>query len=104
MARSAKPQTGVTLAAGKRVRFRAAVRVEGASARLWVRAGEGPYRKSGEITGAQWNYYEIETEITGGEGQIVFGFLLNGPGKVWVDDASFIEVRRTPARAAIMKA
>ena len=107
-ARASKPNTGLTLAAGRRVRFRAAVRVEGASARLWVRAdrpeGVGPVRKSQEITGAQWDYYEIETEVTGDTRQIVFGFQLSGPGKVWVDDASFVEVRRTPARAAIMRA
>jgi hypothetical protein len=108
VARNTKPQSGLTLAAGRRVRFRAAVRVEGASARLWVRAdggaGAGPYRKSLAITGAEWNYYEIETEIGEDAHEILFGFLLDGPGKVWVDDASFVEVRRTPARAAIMKA
>ncbi len=108
VARSTRPQNGLTLAAGRRVRFSAAVRVEGASARLWVRAdgaeGAGPCRKSREITGAEWTYYQIETEINAETRQIVFGFQLNGPGKVWVDDASFVEVRRTPARAAIMKA
>jgi hypothetical protein len=98
-----KPRTGLTLAARRKVKFRAAVRVEGASARLWVRAGEGAYKKSRAITGTEWNYYEVEAEA-GEAKEILFGFLLDGPGKVWVDDASFVEVRRTPARAAIMRA
>lgn len=107
IARDMQPRSGLNLAAGRasrRVRFRAAVRVEGAGAvSLWVGAGR-QLRKSRMITGRQWNYYEVEAEIGRDARQIVFGFLLSREGTAWVDDASFEEVRNGGRQAvAIMK-
>ncbi|MGH9722231.1 MAG: hypothetical protein ACRD8O_18635 [Bryobacteraceae bacterium] len=82
----------------RRIRYRAAVRVEGANtrARLWFRIerreGGRTFQKSPDIIGAEWNYYTIDADVAAGAQQIAFGFVLCGPGRAWVDDASFTEL------------
>ena len=40
------------------------------------------------ITSAEWKTYEIETDVPEDVSRIVFGVMLFGPGKAWVDDVS----------------
>lgn len=107
--KTSRPRTGLALAAvsgAQRVRFRAAVRAEGAGVLMWIRAdgpgGEGVYSKSRPITASEWDYYEVEAEVAPDTRQIVFGFLLTGPGKAWIDDAGFVEGKRARTRTAVI--
>ncbi len=89
---------------GKRVRLRAAVRTqvegEGNEARLWFRVDRST--KDGKrligafdnmhdrpITATQWRYYEIVGDVAPDAKGIVFGLLLMGRGKAFIDDVSF---------------
>jgi hypothetical protein len=83
--------------AGRRFRYRAAVRVEGAyaSAQLWLRVD----RRSGgysffdnmgasPIRPGTWAHYTIDAMAEPDAGGIVLGVLLTTPGKVYFDDAT----------------
>jgi hypothetical protein len=93
---------------GKRVRFRAAVRAEGAGTRaqMWfavdrTSAGYTLLDNMGNrpITSAQWGYYDIEVNLAPDTTALYIGFLLTGTGRVWADDGSleiFGNVREDP--------
>ena len=89
---------------GKRVRFRAAVRMkvegEGNAARLWFRVdrpvkdgkpsmGAFDNMHDRPITATQWHYYEIVGDVAPDAQSIVVGLLLVGDGKAFLDDVSF---------------
>ena len=89
---------------GKRVRFRAAVRTdvegEGNQAQLWFRVDRPGVNKQPvfgafdnmqdrPITQAEWQYYEIVGDVADDAKGIVFGMLLVGQGKAWLDDVTF---------------
>lgn len=95
--------------AGKTVRYRAAVRVQGkktvSRAQLWLRAD----RSDGQIaffdnmdekpiTSAEWAYYEIVAKIDEDVEWINLGVIItDSDGQAWIDDASF-EILEVPAR------
>lgn len=85
---------------GKRVLFRAAVRVEGSSpgdrAQLWFRVDLAE-RKVGffdnmgrrPITSPEWKIYEINADIDDDAEGIAFGIMGIGQAKVWFDSVTF---------------
>jgi len=88
------PATGYN---NRRIRLRSALRVEGTGTRaqMWLRLdradkmmvsldnmGDRP------ITSPNWNTYDIEAQVTPDTERLVFGVMLFGPGKVWIDDFS----------------
>jgi hypothetical protein len=90
----------------RRFRFRAAVRVEGPNtrARLWLRFEGNSIRHSGDITADGWAYYQIDTEIPPESGPVTVGLMLSGPGKAWIEDASFTPVKEgRPARRHVAR-
>ena len=116
-----KPAAGMTATAnqildatpfqGKRIRFRAAVRVESESegrAQLWCRV-DGKSESSGRsktrafdnmqdrpITGTEWRHYEIVVDVARDAEKIIAGILVIGhKTKVWFDDASLEVVDRS---------
>jgi hypothetical protein len=85
---------------GRRIRFQAAVRVEGAEpvarAQLWLRVD----RKNGQtglfdnmgnrpIANPKWCDYQIVGDVAEDAESIALGLILIGDGKVWLDAASF---------------
>jgi len=84
---------------GKRVRFRAAVRMDGAGAgrgQLWLRVDRegnrrGFFENMGDrpITSDAWEHYEIMGEVEPDAEWINIGCMLVGTGQVWIDDVSF---------------
>ena len=81
----------------KKIRFQASAKVEAEKwndrAQLWLRVD----RKSGErgffdnmydrpIRGKEWDTYHIEGTVDEDAERIVFGCLVFGEGKVWIDD------------------
>ncbi|MEO8586658.1 MAG: erythromycin esterase family protein [Acidobacteriota bacterium] len=88
---------------GKRVRFRAAVRVEaggtGGRAQMWLRVDlpggkMGFFDNMGDrpIRDADWRVYEIAGDVAEDANAIAFGVMLIGGGKTFVDDVSLSEV------------
>ena len=84
---------------GKRVKIRAAVKAmiesDTGSAHLWIKEHlvndqEGFFDMMEEdpIVINEWDYYEIEAEISPYARQINFGLALVGTGKAWIDDVS----------------
>lgn len=88
---------------GKRVRFKAAVRMaettQGGKSQLWLRVDrktEGGALKRGAfdnmadrpITGEQWKHYEIVADVAEDADVIIVGILLIGKAIAWIDDAS----------------
>jgi len=84
---------------GKRVLLRAAIRAEitsdSGSAHLWIRehlvndqAGYFDMMEEMPIVINNWDYYEIEAEISPYAKQINFGLVLMGTGSAWIDDVS----------------
>jgi C-terminal processing protease CtpA/Prc len=99
---------------GRRVRFKAAVRMEatepGARAQLWLRVDRGA-NKPGffdnmddrPITSGEWQYYEIVGGVEEDAVVVNIGMILLGKGKAWLDDSSIedlgkLVVRAEPAR------
>lgn len=91
---------------GRRVRFRAAVRMEatepGARAQLWLRVdrGEGSMgffdnMDDRPITSGEWRYYEIIGDVDEDATAVNVGMLLLGKGKAWLDDVSFEDLGKT---------
>ena len=84
---------------GKRVRMTAYVKTEKISgwAGLWMRVdgpGEQTYSfdnmENRPITGdSEWTKYECVLEVPEGSKEILFGILITGDGKAWVDDFKF---------------
>jgi hypothetical protein len=100
---------------GKRVRYRAAVKVaeaeSGARAQLWLRvdragAGNAPllgfFDNMGDrpITSDEWASYEIVGDVASDAQRIVLGALTIGACLVLVDEASFTEVAAEVAPTA----
>lgn len=98
---------------GKRIRFRGAVRVEGAeaSAGLWLRV-DRPSQQMGffdnmqdrPIRSAEWAYYEIAGDVAPDAVSLNFGMLVPNAGTAWLDDVTIetgeaMKVRSAPARA-----
>ncbi|MEK6282727.1 MAG: S41 family peptidase [Acidobacteriota bacterium] len=87
----------------RRVRFRTAVRIEGADptarAQLWFRV-DRPARQMGffdnmndrPVTSGQWQYYEIVGDIAEDASTINIGLMLMGKGKAWLDDVSLTDL------------
>ena len=85
---------------GKKIRFRAAVRVEGATAQdrgqLWLRVdlpqqGVGFFDNMGDrpIRTRDWQYFEIVGDVANDAEQIFLGMMLLQKGKAWISDATF---------------
>jgi C-terminal processing protease CtpA/Prc len=99
---------------GRRVRFRAAVRMEaaeaGARAQLWLRVDRnankiGFFDNMGDrpVTSGEWRYYEVVGDVEEDAAVINIGMILLGKGRAWLDDVSFedlgkLVVRAEPAR------
>jgi C-terminal processing protease CtpA/Prc len=88
------PASGYTL---HRIRFRAALRVEGPQTRaqMWLRLDRPDHSMAflenmsrNPVTSAEWKTYDIETDVPDDVGSIVFGVILFGGGAAWVDDVS----------------
>jgi len=97
---------------GRRVRFRAAVRMEmeaadpGARAQLWLRVDRGANRMGffdnmddRPVTSGEWKYYEIIGDVEDDAAVINIGMILLGKGKAWLDDASFEDLGKSVVRA-----
>ncbi len=98
---------------GKRVRYRAAVRVaelgDGVGAQLWCRVdrpedddgnaqlGAFDNMQSRPITAAAWERYDIVLDVADDATRIALGVFVLGKGKVWLDDVSLEEVDLTVA-------
>src|SRR5262245_59397174 len=85
---------------GRRVRFRAAVRIEPQAprgqARLWLRVDRqggqpGFFDNLGNrpVTAREWKVYEIVGEVAEDAVAVNVGCMLIGTGKAWFDSASF---------------
>lgn len=90
---------------GRRVRFRAAVRVEGdaagAQAQLWLRvdrAGKqmGFFDNMDDrpVTSGAWQYHEIVGDVAEDAAVVNLGLLLLGKGRAWLDDVSLADLGR----------
>lgn len=81
---------------GKEIKFKAAVKIAKGKGQLWLRV-DRPEGKRGffdnmenrPIQSTDWNHYEITGKVADDATQIVFGCLLVGAGKLWVDDFRF---------------
>src|ERR1051326_6341508 len=99
---------------GKRVRFRASVRMEGQSGRaqLWMRVdrtgnkiGFFDNMMDRPITSGEWREYEIAGSIADDAEVLNIGMLLFGKGKAWLDavsieDSGKVVVRADPPKPA----
>jgi hypothetical protein len=87
---------------GKTIRLRAWLRLETAdpsdTGQLWLkvdRANEQTFNlKDRSVDSAKWTRSEINTEVNDDSTFIYFGIILQGKGRVWVDDVSFEVVPR----------
>ncbi len=82
--------------AARRVRFRAAARVEaGATAQMWMRVDrpDGGFSffdnmANRPIRGTSWTYYTIDATVDIEATNVLFGIFLRTPGTAWFDDAT----------------
>ena len=94
---------------GRRVRFRASVRVEGdetGRAQLWMRADRagnkiGFFDNMGNrpITSSQWREYEIVGDVDDDAEVLNIGMLLLGQGKAWLDAVAIEDLGKVTVRA-----
>ncbi len=93
---------------GRRVRFRASVRMEGEEGRaqLWMRvdrAGNKPgffdNMMNRPITSDQWSEYEIAGTVADDAEVLNIGMLLRGKGKAWLDAVSIEDLGKVVLRA-----
>ncbi len=93
---------------GKRVRLRAAVRVEGtmATAALWMRVDRpekqlGFFDNMGDrpIRSAEWAYYETAGDVASDAELLNVGMMLSGAGSAWLDDVTIETVAKPELRA-----
>jgi hypothetical protein len=81
---------------GKRVRFRAAVRVENSRAQLWL-AVERPRQLPGffddmadrPITADRWHVFQIVADVAADATRIGIGLTVHGDGRAWIDAGGF---------------
>ena len=95
---------------GRRIRMRAAVRTDAAdTARigLWLRVDRAERRmgffdnmQDRPIRSADWADYVIEGDVATDAERIVFGLLLAGDGRAWMDDVRIEDVGPATAPAA----
>jgi hypothetical protein len=88
---------------GKRIRFRAAVRTEGAVGRLWLRetrergrVGVVESMDRNPITSGTWERYEIVADLSPDAVRLEVGCMIRGTGAVYLDDASLSIVGDAP--------
>ena len=91
---------------GRRVRLSGAVRAipgDDGKVGLWLRVDRTDNQRGlfdnmadGPITGAAWADYAIEGDVAGDATRLVFGLLLVGHGKAWLDDVRIDDIG--PAR------
>ena len=90
----ALPAAGYAL---RHIRLRAAIRVEGEQTRaqMWLRIDRADdsvafleNMDGRPVTSSEWKTYDIETDVPGDTSRLVFGVMLFGGGRVWVDDVS----------------
>ena len=85
---------------GKKFRYRAAVRTEGAGPQnrrqLWIRVdleggGMGFFDNMSDrpINAGEWTYYDISGDVDRNAASISLGLLMSGAGRTWIDDVSF---------------
>jgi C-terminal processing protease CtpA/Prc len=88
------PATGYNL---RRIRLRAAIRVEGPNTRaqLWLRLDRTDNsmafleNMSGRpVTSPEWKPYDIVATVPEDASRIILGVMLFGPGNAWVDDVT----------------
>jgi C-terminal processing protease CtpA/Prc len=81
----------------RRIRLRAAMRVEGMQTRgqMWLRLDRDDRTMAflenmgrNPVTSPEWKTYDIVTDVPEDVSHIALGFMVFGPGNVWVDDAS----------------
>jgi len=91
---------------GRRVRFRASVRVESARAQLWMRvdrAANNPgffdNMMDRPINSAQWREYEIIGDVDEDATVLNIGMILPGKGKAWLDAVSFEDLGKLVVRS-----
>ena len=81
----------------RRIRLRAAIRVEGEQTRaqMWLRLDRADNSMaflenmdSRPVTASEWKTYDIETDVDSDVSRIVFGVILFGGGTAWIDDVS----------------
>ena len=97
----------------KRIRLRAAIRVEGAQTRaqMWLRIDRADHTSAflenmnrNPVTSPEWKTYDIDADVPEEASAIAIGFMLFGPGTAWVDDVSLditgeiIKEKSEPAR------
>jgi C-terminal processing protease CtpA/Prc len=91
---------------GRRVRLRAAVRMQGADqgarAQLWMRVdrerdqrGFFDNMNDRPITLGEWQYYEIVGDVEEDAAVLNIGMILLGKGKAWLDDVSLEDLGKT---------
>jgi hypothetical protein len=98
---------------GKRLRFRAAMRIEGedATGGLWMRV-DRPAKQLGffenmqdrPVSSAEWAYYEISGDVAEDAEVLNIGMLMMRQGTTWLDDVTIetvpkLEMRSAPPRA-----
>ena len=83
---------------GKRIRLRAAVRVEGGPAALWLRVDRpggamGFFDNMGDrpIREPEWRFYEIAGEVAADAEAVAFGLMLQTGGTAFLDAVSLTE-------------
>jgi C-terminal processing protease CtpA/Prc len=92
---------------GKRVRFRAAVKISaqpaGGYAQMWFRVdrsgqGMGFFENMDDrpIQSSDWRYFDITGDVDSDASRINIGLMLLGAGKAWIDDVSFDVLGDTP--------
>jgi len=88
------PADGYTL---RRIRLRAAMRVEGTNTRaqMWLRLDRADNSMAflenmgaRPVTSSEWKSYDIEATVPQDASRIVIGIMLFGPGNAWVDDVT----------------
>jgi len=95
---------------GRRVRFKAYVRIEANEdegvARLWLRVDRTEGRRGffdnmmdRPISSAEWQEYEIVGDVDEDATVINIGIILIGKGKAWIDAASFEDLGKVVTRA-----
>ena len=81
----------------RRIRLRAAIRVEGEQTRaqMWLRLDRADNSMAflenmatRPVTSREWKTYDIETSVPDDVSRMALGFMLFGPGTAWVDDVS----------------